>query len=83
MKRVSANVNYMAAFLIINNFAMKINVGVNAKNQLIKVYVIKDQFGIQVIANANVIDHVMLDNIQTMKTVIVEKGWQINQLKKY
>ena len=83
MKPVSANVNYMAAFLIINNFAMKINVGVNAKNQLIKVYVIKDQFGIQVIANANVIDHVMLDNIQTMKTVIVEKGWQINQLKKY
>ena len=42
---------------------MMINAGVNAKNYLIKVYVIQDLPGIQVIVNANVINHVMLVNI--------------------
>ena len=32
MKRVSVNVDQMQAFLIINNFGMMINAGVNAKN---------------------------------------------------
>ena len=45
---------------------MMINTGVNAKNQLIKAYVIKDIFGILVIVTVNVINHVMLVNIQTM-----------------
>ena len=39
----------MQAFVIINNVGMMINAGVNAKNWLIKVYVIKDLFGILVI----------------------------------
>ena len=47
-----------------------INVDANVKNWLIKVYVIKDMLGIQVIVNANVINHVVLASIKT-----VEKGW--------
>ena len=43
----------MQVFVTISNAGMKINVGVNAKNWLIKMYVIKDLFGIQVIANVN------------------------------
>ena len=39
----------MAVLVIINNVGMKINPGMNAKNWLIKVYVIKDLFGIRVI----------------------------------
>ena len=37
-------------------------------------YAIKDWFGIQVIVNVNVINHVMLENIYIIKTVSVEKG---------
>ena len=40
-----------------------INTGVNAKSWLEKVYVMKDLFGILVIVNVNVINHVMLENI--------------------
>ena len=36
-------------------------------------YAINDLFGIQVIASVNVINHVMFVNIQTMKTVSVDK----------
>ena len=32
MKRVNANVDYMQAFVIINNVGMMINVDVNVKN---------------------------------------------------
>ena len=32
MKRVNANVEFMAVFVIINNVGMKINAGMNAKN---------------------------------------------------
>ena len=42
---------------------MMINVGVNAKNWLIKVYKIKGLFGILVIASANVINPVILVSI--------------------
>ena len=49
--------------VIIGKGGMKINIDVFAKNWLKKVYVIKDLFGIQVIANVNVINHVTLENI--------------------
>ena len=43
-------------FVIINNAGMKISVGVNVKNYLIKAYVIRDLFGILVSVNANAIN---------------------------
>ena len=49
----------MQAFAIIDNAGKKTDAGVNAKNLLIKVCAIKDLFGIQVIMNVNVINHVM------------------------
>ena len=42
---------------------MKINVGVNVENYVLKKDVIKDLFGILVIVIVNVINHVMLENI--------------------
>ena len=57
---------------------MKISAGANAKNSLTEEYVIKDLFGIQIIVNVNMINHVMLKNIQIIKTVSVEKGCLIN-----
>ena len=45
MKRVSVNVEWMQAFVIINSVGIMINVDVNVKNRLIKVYVIKDMLG--------------------------------------
>ena len=71
MKRVSVNVGYMQAFVIINNIGMMINGGVNAKNQLIKVYTVKDI--ILVLVSGNVINHVMFMNIWITKTVIAGK----------
>ena len=50
-------------FLIINNVEIKINVNVNAKNWLTKVYVVNDLFGILVTVNVNMINDVMLENI--------------------
>ena len=50
-------------FVIINNVRIKINADVNAKNQLIKEYIINDLFGILVIVSVNVIKHVILENI--------------------
>ena len=46
----------MKVFVIINNAEMKMNVDVNAKNWLIKLYVIKDLFGILVIVSARSCD---------------------------
>ena len=63
MKHVSVNVDQIQAFVIINNIGMMINVGVNATNELINVHVIKDLFGILVIASVNVINDVMLVSI--------------------
>ena len=74
MKRVSVNVDQMQLSVIINNVGMKINVDVNAKNQLIKECVIKDLFRILVIVNVNVISPTMLASIQIIKIVNVEKG---------
>ena len=73
MKHVYANVDQMQVFLITRKGGMKINADINAKNGLTKVYGIKDVFGIQVISNVNAMNHVMLDNIQIMKIVSVEK----------
>ena len=53
MKSVSANVDQMQAFVIINNVRMMINAGANTQNQLIKMYVIKDLFGILVIVSVS------------------------------
>ena len=38
-------------------------------------YVAKDLFGIQVIVNANTINHAMFMNIQTIKTVSEKNGY--------
>ena len=57
------------------------NVDMNAKNCFTKEYVIKGLFGIQVIVNLNMINQIMLENIQIIKTVSVHKAQLINQLK--
>ena len=53
----------MQVFVIINKDGIMINADVNAKNWLIMEDVIKDLFGILVIGNVSVINHVMLENI--------------------
>ena len=53
----------MQALVIISNAGMMINAELNSKNKLIKVYVMKDLFGILVIVSENVINYVMLANI--------------------
>ena len=60
MKSVSVNVDLTVVFVIIKNVRIMIVAGVNAKNYLIKMYLIKDLFGILVIESANVINHVIL-----------------------
>ena len=81
MKLVSAYVDQIKLFVIVNKDGMKINVDVNAKNKLIKVYVIKDMFGIQVIMSVNVINHEILLNIQIIQIVNVEKNQLTHLLK--
>ena len=49
----------MKVFVIINNVRKIINVDVNVKNWLTKEDVIKGLFGISVIVNVNVINHVI------------------------
>ena len=73
MKCVSVNVDKMQVFVIINNVERMINAGLNVKNWLIKVYMMKDLFGILVTVNVNVINRVMLENIQIIKIVSVGK----------
>ena len=53
---------------------MKVNVDANAKNQLIKAYVMKNLFEILVIVSVIVINLVTLVSIWTMKIVTVEKN---------
>ena len=50
-------------FVIINNVAVIINADVNVNNCLTKEYVIKDLFGSLAIANVNLINYMMLENI--------------------
>ena len=63
MKHVSVHADLTVVFVIINNVAMMIMAGENGKNWLIKVYAIKDLFGILVIVSANVINPVILVSI--------------------
>ena len=63
MKPVIVYVDQMELSVIVNNDGMKINVGVDVKNYLIKEHEIKDIFGILVIVNVNVIKIVILLNI--------------------
>ena len=76
MKRVSVNVDLSIVFVIINNVGLMIHAGVNAKNELIKVYVylVKDLFEIQVFASANFINPVILVSINTIKIVSAKNG---------
>ena len=78
IKRVSVNVDYMQVFVKINNIGIKINADLNVKNQLTKEYVINDLFGILVIVNVSLINHVMLENIQIMKIKNAEKNQLIS-----
>ena len=59
MERVNVNVDQMQVFVIIDNVKIMINVGVDAKNSLIKMYATEDLFGILVIVSVNVINHVI------------------------
>ena len=63
LKLVNVNLDLTLVFVTINKEGMKINADVNVKNWLAKEYVIKDLFGIQVIVNVDVINHVKLENI--------------------
>ena len=61
----------MRVFVMINNLGIMINADVNANNFEAKADAMMDLFKIPV--NVNVINHAMLQNIQIMKTVNVEK----------
>ena len=74
MKLVNVNADLMQVYVTINKDGIKVNSDVNAKNWLTKKYVIRDLFGIRVIVNVNVINHVMLVNVQIMEIVSVEKA---------
>ena len=63
MERVNVNVDQMQVFVIIDNVKIMVNVGVDAKNSLIKMYATEDLFGILVIVSVNVINHVILVSI--------------------
>ena len=52
-----------AIFCNNNNVGIKINANASVKNKFIKVYAIKTLFGILVIVNVNVINHVILVSI--------------------
>ena len=81
MKLANVNLDQMQVFVIVNNVGMMINADANAKNSLTNKYVIMDLFRIQVIVSVNVINRVMLENIQIMKTVSAGKKQMVNQLK--
>ena len=81
MELASAYVDQIKLFVIVNNAGMKINVDANVNNSLIKEYLIKDLFLIQVNVNANVINLAVLLNIQIIQIVNVEKNQLIHQLK--
>ena len=74
MKCVSVNADYMQRFVIINNAGIMINADANTNNWIKKVYVTKDLFGILVIVPVNMINHVMLVSIGTMKIGSTEKN---------
>ena len=73
MKRVNENVDQMQAFVTIRKDGIMVNPGVNVKNYLIKMYARKHLFGILVSVSVKAINHLILENIQTMKVASVEK----------
>ena len=73
MRLVHVNVDSTQVFLTINNTGIKINVDMNAKHWLTKLYVIKDSIVILVYVIVNVTNHVMFENIWIMKIVSIEK----------
>ena len=69
MKRVNVNVDQMQVFVIIN-----VEIKINAEcEELIQEFVIKDLFGILVIVNVNVINHVILVIMKIMETGNIKK----------
>ena len=72
MRLVHVNVDSTQVFLTINNTGIKINVDMNAKNWLAKLFVIKDLIVILVYVIVNVTNHV-IENIWIMKIVSIEK----------
>ena len=64
----------MAVFVTTKSTGMVINAGVNVKNWLIKVYVIKDLFKILVIVGVNVTNLAMLVNYLTIKNASAAKN---------
>ena len=73
MRLVHVNVDSTQVFLTINNTGIKINVDMNAKNWLAKLFVIKDLIVILVYVIVNVTNHVMFENVWIMKIVSIEK----------
>ena len=73
IKLVHIDVDQMQVFGIINNVGIMINADVNVNNRLTKKDVMKDLYGSQVTVNVNVINHVILDNIQIVNIVNLEK----------
>ena len=66
----------MQVFVTIINVGMMISASVNAKNWLTKVYLMMNLFGILVIVNVNMVNHVILENMYIIKIVSAEKnGW--------
>ena len=65
----------MQAFVIINNFGRIINADINVKSWLAKEYVAEDLLEILVIANVNVINHVMFERLdyENCKKDLVDK----------
>ena len=72
MKLVSATVDYMKVFPIINTDRMKINDDVNAKHLFKKEYVIKDLIEILTLVSVNAINNLILGNIYIIKTASIE-----------
>ena len=60
---LNVNVDLMQVLVTIKKGEIMINAEMNAKNGLVKEYVIKNLFVTLVIANVNMINHVMLENI--------------------
>ena len=73
-KTYKCYVDQIKLFVIVNKDGININVGVNVKKYLMKVYAIKDMFGIQVIASVNMINLIILVNIQIIQSVSVDKN---------
>ena len=71
----------MQVFVMICNRGIVTNADVTAKNWLTKFDVIMNLFRIIVYENANVINHMMLENIYIMQIVNARKYWLRSYLK--